>query len=730
MKRKKNHKFSASEDVVCSDSKIWMKQIQAEIQHIRHANAIIIKKNSSASSELLDLTPAMEKRRIAALLSSLENLDEQRKQHADAWITLNIFSDSYAPMQCGGHVLTAAAIWILDKLTACNTPLEKIVPLLPEKETLLPETLLELDFWDSQYDKELIAKVEYVLTCRNQDIAPLENNGIGGVRGITSSLAAERKDIADVPSRKNFETLLSLLPQQVKEEAARRFENCYQVWTNRFFSGIICLQEQYLEKIEELDRIHRETQEIHDKLEEKEKNMTAFMKSSGNLQKKNVTLMHVVQPKEENASLSPLFHSAVSSFLLNSKDGLYWETNNLFLRFSELSRQHDKAEKEFQEIMKKREQFMAILTHYGYFTEKFVKENFPEELHESLLKPLPITDPYEMCFALLYLVETGSEIPWLYGSCIGTMAQVTASLPWGLSDYCEQEDPYWKESLPVSTKIPDFPDWYARNYIQKGQDEYYTKSLAQIVYETTGCLMPRNLHRYDAELKNLGKYGIRQNKAVAVLYCMLTLGYSRRQILSDNLQKFIPAEKEQNQEHLPVEETKNWNTQKAELEKEIQQLRSALYQAEKSVENAKKKLEQQKAEAEAEHRELADLREIVFNQEVMDCSKNETETAIDNKIYPYTVQKNTVIFGGHETWMKSIKPLLKGNIKFIAKEVKVDVSLIRYADVIWIQTNAISHASYYVVVTKARKLGKPIRYFTNASATKCVEQIVENDRKR
>ena len=80
--------------------------------------------------------------------------------------------------------------------------------------------------------------------------------------------------------------------------------------------------------------------------------------------------------------------------------------------------------------------------------------------------------------------------------------------------------------------------------------------------------------------------------------------------------------------------------------------------------------------------------------------------------------------------MKSIKPLLKGNIKFIAKEVKVDVSLIRYADVIWIQTNAISHASYYVVVTKARKLGKPIRYFTNASATKCVEQIVENDRKR
>ena len=38
---------------------------------------------------------------------------------------------------------------------------------------------------------------------------------------------------------------------------------------------------------------------------------------------------------------------------------------------------------------------------------------------------------------------------------------------------------------------------------------------AQIVYEATGCLMPRDLHRYDAMLKDLGKYGIKQNKAIA-----------------------------------------------------------------------------------------------------------------------------------------------------------------------------------------------------------------------
>ena len=33
------------------------------------------------------------------------------------------------------------------------------------------------------------------------------------------------------------------------------------------------------------------------------------------------------------------------------------------------------------------------------------------------------------------------------------------------------------------------------------------------------------------------------------------------------------------------------------------------------------------------------------------------------------------------------------------------------------------------IVKNARKLGKPIRYFVNASVAKCTEQIVENDKR-
>lgn len=66
-------------------------------------------------------------------------------------------------------------------------------------------------------------------------------------------------------------------------------------------------------------------------------------------------------------------------------------------------------------------------------------------------------------------------------------------------------------------------------------------------------------------------------------------------------------------------------------------------------------------------RELADLRKVVFNREEAEDTTVDTTEVIDSKVYPYTIQKSTVVFGGHETWIKALKPLLKGDIKFIAR---------------------------------------------------------------
>lgn len=439
-------RLSMLENDMYTAPKDWMKRIRAEIQHIRQAHAKAMKKNKRISGGLLDLTPAMEKRRTAALMSSLENLSEERQKYADDWITLNIFSESYAPVQYDGHILTAAAIWILDRLTERNISLDKIYQLLPRDDELLDD-LFEVDVWDSQYDENFVASVEYVLFYRNQDIAPLESNGGEGYRVITSDLAADGKDHADVPSRQNFEALLALLPQQVKDEAVKHFETCYQVWTDRFFAGIAYWQELYIEKRDALNAVRKEINEVQDKLDKKAKQYLAERKQAKKAKKETIKPANVLLRNPQQPPLPPLsspgYATSPITALLNGgfDNGLDPEIGVLLSRLRSLDERHDKAAKELDDVVSKRGKFLYMLVHRGYFTRDFVEEYFPEELHEELLTPLPITDPFELCFALIHLVETGSDIPWLYGSCIGMMSEVIDCLPWGLSDYSEMEDP-------------------------------------------------------------------------------------------------------------------------------------------------------------------------------------------------------------------------------------------------------------------------------------------------
>lgn len=96
-------------------------------------------------------------------------------------------------------------------------------------------------------------------------------------------------------------------------------------------------------------------------------------------------------------------------------------------------------------------------------------------------------------------------------------------------------------------------------------------------------------------------------------------------------------------------------------------------------------------------------------------------------MFPYDVQKETVIFGGHETWLKAIRPMLSGNIRFLDKDINFNVNVIRNADIVWIQSNAMSHSQYYRIVDAARQYKKPVRYFTYASTAKSALQVLKAD---
>ena len=85
-----------------------------------------------------------------------------------------------------------------------------------------------------------------------------------------------------------------------------------------------------------------------------------------------------------------------------------------------------------------------------------------------------------------------------------------------------------------------------------------------------------------------------------------------------------------------------------------------------------------------------------------------------------------MVFGGHDSWAKAIKPLLNG-VKFVDRGSRPDRNLMRYADVVWVQSNAIAHKDYYVIADIVRVHNKRLEYFSFASAEKCAAELAKVD---
>ena len=164
------------------------------------------------------------------------------------------------------------------------------------------------------------------------------------------------------------------------------------------------------------------------------------------------------------------------------------------------------------------------------------------------------------------------------------------------------------------------------------------------------------------------------------------------------------------------------------LKEENKGLRKALSELSRQSAQEKAKLEKELEALRREHRELADLRELVFNRE------NDVETAGDSQgtgdiSFPYETKKRTVVFGGHETFLKQFRPRFS-NVRFVdAEQYAFSPDIIRNADIVWIQNNRISHSQYYRIINTTRQYGIQVRYFPYASADKCAEELVKEDMK-
>lgn len=154
--------------------------------------------------------------------------------------------------------------------------------------------------------------------------------------------------------------------------------------------------------------------------------------------------------------------------------------------------------------------------------------------------------------------------------------------------------------------------------------------------------------------------------------------------------------------------------------------REALYHAQREIEAVKEDATKVEAQAASERTELAELRELVFTQaNAEQLDEPETERAAADQ-FPYNTKKRIVVFGGHDTWLKAIRPLLP-NVTFVNREQRPNADMIKAADVVWIQANALSHRSFYKIINVVRTNQVPIRYFGYASAMKCAMQVLDDD---
>lgn len=362
----------------------------------------------------------------------------------------------------------------------------------------------------------------------------------------------------------------------------------------------------------------------------------------------------------------------------------------------------------------KKQLFVFSVCNSGLFTPKEYIEKYDSEYSKDL-KSLPQFDPFELCFGLLYLIEQDNDLPWLIGACRGVMTEVIRRLPWGIPKSKESRSIYSKRLKDTNADSTKLLLPFDRVF-HEDTDETAV-NLMQIIYQETGCLLPRNIQNDQYISRLIEKYNIDQQTAQVIHYCSILLINSAN-FIEEPFDDYIT---EKTADHInAVSELKEMNEKAS---KEFKGLRSEFQKIKKQLDNTTKELERLKRKEQSELRELADLREIIFK----DKNNIEDDTTVNEKEFPYTVTHKTIIFGGHEAWVNELKNKLKGEIRYVSADLIFDKDIVKNCEMLWIQTNVMSHNCFDRIKDASIKHGVPIRYFTYNGSKLCAKQLREND---
>lgn len=578
--------------------------------------------------------------------------------------------------------LLGAAIWMLDHLKDAGH-LEDACKLLPvETEAYMP------DIYDTCYGFNVLAGMLKIIHDRND----------------ADTVASTSKPDSV------FRKLLDMIPDIDKELAIADFKERFWNWADLYFQGLDKLLAENYKTNQALSRLLKQTK-AYDEEHFKPKKSTPLMMMA------KAPVSAVPPPL---AATPPLFGKP--------------DLNDPRRQMQDMIDRLELLHKKMEEILDMCSDYQLMAPQVCISDKGRIQDIAGEELTDALCK-FPIADPYEICFAVLYMFDQDDDYIWTYGFALAVATRAASMLPWGQNRYDADEDVY----EPVKLE----PKWYASDYVEDMEIDgaFYDSNLAQIVYEYSGGVLPRTMGRYDQLKPVLKKRGLKpaQIATACALMDVLceasrtceTVGQAgdRSEEIEDSIEEKATERENTEIDTVPADqETVSSDVDLAaeneRLRKELAQLREQskkqLYDAGRENRELKEQLRVAALEKEENVQELADLREIVFNHQLEQEEEEETKIS-----FPCHTKLRAVVFGGHDSWLREIKFKLP-DVRFYGATLS-SPEIIRKADVVWIQTNAIAHKSFYGIIDLCRRYNKKVRYFKYASAAKCAEQVVEDE---
>lgn len=585
---------------------------------------------------------------------------------------------NYDYLDLEGDLRLGAALWILEKLRA-GGKIREACRFLPDPDWEEDDCYLPPDFYHPCFSEELIRSMLCLMNRR------FPASGEYG-RILTAEAARGRKP------EEAWTKLLSLIPDQDTEAACRAFrDGQWDVLSRRM------QVEGYFSRTES---------EIENRIRNLE-----FLSDS---------------PLANPAKRS----SDTGSGKISWPDQRELEILELDNKLSDLSDQKETVTLRF--------------TRYLTMSRKQIRNDSGSREAARIISGFSVSDPYELCFALVYLADTGDDAPWLVNSGSALMKAALSMLPW----YVDQEE--WDED--------DWEDWYnGIPYDRNGwtrkdpppepldyyHDRHGDRNLAQIIYSLCRSVVPAGLHPFEEERRQLIGEGMPEKTAGKIIDTAELLFLNsfqaskfREDFWPEDFEEEEGPEKEEDlQPALPnsgpaadtPDQTEKLEKEVKELRKQVKSLHNAIAAGRQEYERERAKYERELKSLRMEHRELADLRNLVFSMDREDPEQRQAPE--EGFSYPYMTRKRTVVFGGHESFLKVIKPMLP-SVRFVDPgNLSFSPDIIRHADVVWIQNNRIAHSQFWNIVKNCRLAGVQMRYFGYASAEKCAEQLVKEDMK-